>query len=194
LAVHAVLQRVHLDDLSDLDELARLTAEEYQVDASSVAAYARRAAQSGPVRAALNSGRYWREAPVAAAIGDTVIEGTMDLLYEHADGTLGVVDYKTNRLSPGAVAEHTVHCELQGGAYALAVLAATGRTVSSVEFVFAVLNPAEVMRYVGQAVGQIAERAEQAARAGHLSMLLPAEVKVGAMELDLLDRLGAREV
>ncbi|MBV9359543.1 MAG: UvrD-helicase domain-containing protein [Chloroflexi bacterium] len=169
LAVHAVLQRVELGDMSDLEQLARTIAEEYQVDALRIGTYTRRAAQSRPVRAALNSGRYWREVPVAAAIGDTVVEGTIDLLYEHADGTLGVVDYKTDRVPPGDVAQHAVHYELQGGAYAVAVGAATALHVSSVEFVFVALNEGNVIGYFGDAVERLAERAKQAARTRALS-------------------------
>jgi ATP-dependent exoDNAse (exonuclease V) beta subunit len=173
LAVHAVLQRVDLDHLSDLDELARASATEYQVDASSVAAYARRAAVSAPVRAALASGRYWREAPVAVSIGQTIIEGTIDLLYEHVDGTLGVVDYKTHRVSSVDARQPATHYELQGGAYALAVRAVTGQPVSSIEFVFAAVDDGEVIRYLGDEVDRLAERAKQAARDGELSRGLP---------------------
>jgi ATP-dependent exoDNAse (exonuclease V) beta subunit len=185
LAVHAVLQRVDLDTLSDLDELARSIASQYQVDPSRVSAYARRAALSGPVRAAIESRRYWREAPVAVTIGEAVIEGTIDLLYECDDDTLGVVDYKTDDVSSKDMTQHAERYELQGGAYALAVQAVTGRPVSRIEFVFAAVHEGGVIDYAGEAVDGLADRAAQAARTGKLANLIPASDDEGQIELEL---------
>jgi ATP-dependent exoDNAse (exonuclease V) beta subunit len=135
-AVHAVLQLVDLATLEGLDRLAaaRAAAEGIPAEAARVAELARRAALSAPVRRA-TTGRYWREVPVGGRIGDTTIEGFVDLLYEVDDG-LGVVDYKTDQVTAADVEARLNHYRAQGAAYALLAEAATGRPVRSVEFVF----------------------------------------------------------
>jgi ATP-dependent exoDNAse (exonuclease V) beta subunit len=169
LAVHAVLQRVDLESLIDLEILAGDAAQVHAVDPEVVAAHARRAALSPPVRQALESGRLWREVSVGIREGDTLIEGTIDLLKELGDGTLGVVDYKTDRATKSTLPTHAQRYALQGGAYAVAVQRATGRTVSSLEFVFTSLPDAGVIRYESHEVAELMNRAIAAARAGELS-------------------------
>jgi ATP-dependent exoDNAse (exonuclease V) beta subunit len=166
LAVHAVLQRVRLDDLSDLHALASGAAQEYAVEADLVVAHALRATLSVAVRQAFESGRFWREVPVGIREGDTLIEGTIDLLKEYADGTLGVVDYKTDQLSRTAVPARAAYYALQGGAYALAVERATSRTVSSLEFVFTSPADGDVARYDADQVRDLMNEAAAAARVG----------------------------
>jgi ATP-dependent helicase/nuclease subunit A len=69
-------------------------------------------------------------------VGETVLEGFIDLLFEEESG-LVVVDYKTDVLeTEEEVAKRAVHYRLQGGAYALAVQAATWRPVKEVIFLF----------------------------------------------------------
>jgi ATP-dependent exoDNAse (exonuclease V) beta subunit len=165
-AVHAVLQRVRLDDLSDLHALASGAAQECAVDADLVVAHARRATLSVAVRQAVESGRFWREVPVGIREGHTLIEGTIDLLKEYADGTLGVVDYKTDQLSRAAVPARAAYYAFQGGAYALAVERATRRTVSSLEFVFTSPADGEVVRYDADHVRDLMNQAAAAARVG----------------------------
>ena len=48
----------------------------------------------------LFSNRYWRELHVACPLGDQIIEGYVDLVYETAEGLM-VVDYKTDQIQPG---------------------------------------------------------------------------------------------
>jgi ATP-dependent exoDNAse (exonuclease V) beta subunit len=175
LAVHAVLQRAELDNLGDLESVAEAAAREHGVEPTRVVEYARRAAFSEPVREAVRSGRLWREVPVGAQVGQTLIEGTIDLLYAHSDGTLGVVDYKTDRASKSSVVTHAARYELQGGAYALAVQHAVQRKVSTVEFVFAALAEDGVIRYGAEEVVALAGRAERSAREGELSEVLLAD-------------------
>jgi ATP-dependent exoDNAse (exonuclease V) beta subunit len=98
--------------------------------------------------------------------GDTLIEGTIDLLKEYADGTLGVVDYKTDQTSRAAVPAHAARYALQGGAYALAVERATSQSVSSLEFVFTSPADGEVVRYDADQVRDLMNEAAAAARAG----------------------------
>ena len=69
---------------------------------------------------------------VCLHVDGILVEGFVDLLYERADG-LVVVDYKTDVTSDED--ELRRRYRLQGGAYALAVEAATGRAVAAVAFV-----------------------------------------------------------
>jgi ATP-dependent exoDNAse (exonuclease V) beta subunit len=62
------------------------------------------------------------------------------LLYEHEDGSLSVIDYKTDHIAATEIDGRMDHYRLQGGAYAMALERATQRTVSSVEFMFAALG------------------------------------------------------
>ena len=93
------------------------------------------ALDSDIVRRAMASGRWWREVPVAAPVGETVLEGFIDLLFEEEGGL--VVDYKTDVLeAEEEIAERTEHYRIQVGAYALAVQAAIGRPVKEVVLLF----------------------------------------------------------
>jgi ATP-dependent helicase/nuclease subunit A len=137
-AVHAVLQSVDLSTLASLDELAfvQAAAEGIPKRSAEVARLARRAASSDAVKWAVASGRYWREVPVGAPVGDVVLEGFIDLLYEAADG-LVVVDYKTDSVADADVTARARQYRLQGATYALLVAATTQRVVAAVDFVFA---------------------------------------------------------
>ena len=160
-ALHAVLQEVAdrisdqlplpagaaVDDLlAKLDpgigQLAEEKAKYYGVSASSeISTLANRALRSAAVAAALRAPRLWSEIPVAAPIetrrGTVVIEGIIDLLYEHDDGQLVILDYKSDRVD-GAVemARKLDNYRMQGAAYAAAIEQATGRTVKAVQFLF----------------------------------------------------------
>jgi len=82
---------------------------------------------------ALAKGRAWRESYVSAPVGDSglILEGYVDLIFEDDDGSLVIVDYKTDRTTDAAEAY-----ELQLGAYVAAVRRATGREVSEAVLVF----------------------------------------------------------
>jgi ATP-dependent helicase/nuclease subunit A len=84
------------------------------------------------------SARYWREVLVSAPVGNALVEGYIDLLVERADGSLVVVDYKTDSIASSAAADRAAdHYRLQGAAYALALSEKLGRAVNDVVFVFA---------------------------------------------------------
>ena len=136
-AVHAVLQVVPLDSLAGLEQLARAQAgaEGIAAKAPAVVAAVRLVGASAPVRAAVAASRLWREVPVGGSDSGSLLEGFIDLLYEDADG-LRVVDYKTDNASAAEIERRFRHYRLQGGAYALLVQLATGRTVAGVDFVF----------------------------------------------------------
>ncbi len=137
-AVHATLQTV---DLATGDHLAAIAAAQAAAEGvesrvDDVERMARAALGSSAVRAAVAGGRFWRELYVAALIGDTLVEGFIDLLYESADGLI-VVDYKTDALRSAADADVAVGgYRLQGATYALALEHSLQRPVAAVRFVF----------------------------------------------------------
>ena len=98
-AVHAVLQVVDLRTGSDLDDnvQAQAAAEGVPAQADAIARLVRRALDSSIVQRALDSKRWWRETPVAGPVGDGIVEGFIDLLFEEDDGYV-IVDYKTDNL------------------------------------------------------------------------------------------------
>lgn len=138
-AVHAVLQTVDLASGADLEETARAQARAEGIPdrEGEVRALVAGVLGSPIVREAVAGGRFWREVPVAAPVGDVVLEGFVDLLVEGPDG-LVVVDYKTDRLDTEAAVDAAAdRYRLQIGAYALALEKALGRTVSRGVLVFA---------------------------------------------------------
>jgi hypothetical protein len=70
-----------------------------------------------------------------------VLKGALDLLYELPDGSLSVVDHKSDHVAPQDVQQWANRYALQGAAYALAVSRVTGTAVSRVEFVFPAVHP-----------------------------------------------------
>ncbi len=137
-AVHAVLQGVDLASGAGLEAAARAQAEAEGIGdrADDVARLARHALESAAVRAAVASGRYWREVYVGAGLDGVLVEGFIDLLYEDAGG-LVIVDYKTDGLGSEADVERVMpQYRLQAGAYAAALEAATGRPAKAAVFVF----------------------------------------------------------
>ena len=144
-AVHAVLQVVDLNTGSDIDEnvRAQAAAEGVSAQAAEISRLVRRALDSSPVERALASGRWWRETPVAGPVGDGIVEGFIDLLFEEEDGFV-IVDYKTDAIrSEDEIESAKERYRLQGGAYALALSKAAGVKVKEVSFLF--LEPARVI-------------------------------------------------
>ncbi len=136
-AVHAVLQVVDLATGEGLAALARAqaTAEGIEGEHEHIAALARSALDAPCVIEAAGS-RHWREVYVGVPIGDTVLEGYVDLLYRRQDG-LVVVDHKTDQVTTGAQrAAKLAAYRLQLAAYALAVERATGTPVIEARLVF----------------------------------------------------------
>jgi ATP-dependent helicase/nuclease subunit A len=140
-AVHALLQAVDLDDpMTGLPVLARAlaSAEGLAAEAPVVAALAESLLRSPTVVEARRAARRWRELYVAAPIGDRILEGYVDLLFEDDDGRLVVVDYKTDRGRTDAELDQAMaRYRLQGAAYTVALGAALGRPVDRCVFVFA---------------------------------------------------------
>ena len=139
-AVHAVLQTVDLATGAGVDDLAAAQAAAEGVPglAGDISRRVRNVLESASVRAAVASDRYWREVFVAVPVGERVLEGFIDLLYEGPSGELVVVDYKTDGVRSEAEADEAVgRYRLQAAAYALAVQRSLGRTVERCAFLFA---------------------------------------------------------
>jgi len=101
-AVHAVLQFADLTDGHDIPALAAA-----QAASEGVFGHERtieklaRSAIAAPIVATGVHGTHWRELFVAASVGDTVVEGYIDLLVRHPQHGLVVVDYKTDQVAAG---------------------------------------------------------------------------------------------
>jgi ATP-dependent helicase/nuclease subunit A len=137
-AVHATLQLVDLADGHDIGVIAAAAADAELISdrAADVERLARAALDSPSVRAAVSSGRYYREVYVGAPVGGLVVEGFIDLLYEE-EGELVVVDYKTDTVrDDDEVDAAFAHYRLQAAAYALALETALARPVRRCVFVF----------------------------------------------------------
>jgi ATP-dependent exoDNAse (exonuclease V) beta subunit len=129
-AVHSVLQVIDLEQAGDLDALCATHAafEGVATRTADVRALVQSALSSDVVRAAVASGRYWREVYVGVPLGGRVLEGFIDLLVETPDG-LVVIDYKTDRQTDPDDAVLRERYRLQAAAYAVAVEASIGRPV-----------------------------------------------------------------
>ena len=137
-AVHAVLQTIDLATGEGVEDTARAqaTAEGIPQMQSEVEELAQTAVNSDIVRRAVVSGNYWREAHIAAPIGEGVLEGFIDLLFEE-DGELVIVDYKTDAIDEDS-AEYIANSRYreQAGSYALITERVTQKRVKDVVFLF----------------------------------------------------------
>ena len=118
------------------DEIAEFIAARHSIDEAQIAAAAERIAgfvgifAGTPLFAEIAKARWARrELPFLAALGGegAFVQGTIDLLFERADGTLCVVDYKSDRVGEGEMAAHAANYRAQMTAYAEAARLATGR-------------------------------------------------------------------
>ncbi len=139
-AVHAVLQEIDQESGDGLVELAGKQAAAHGVAefADDVADLAKAVLGSAVVREAVKSGRYWRETPVAAGVGQgKSLEGVIDLVFETAPGELVIVDYKTDAVRGRTLAEMAGPYLAQIGAYAAVVDETTSARVVRAVLVFA---------------------------------------------------------
>jgi ATP-dependent exoDNAse (exonuclease V) beta subunit len=84
--------------------------------------------------------RHWRETYVGTVRPDgVVVEGYVDLVYREDDGSLVIVDYKTDAVPPAAIPSRVAYYKPQMDAYREALRDATG-AVGSATLLF--LNPA----------------------------------------------------
>jgi ATP-dependent exoDNAse (exonuclease V) beta subunit len=160
-AVHAVLQTVELDgDPTDRAVVVEAATRAHGVGApaSQVARFVEAVLGSQPVRRALVARRRWREVPVGCVIDGVVLEGRIDLLYEDSDGSLTIVEFKTDLIAPAEAPARAAEHRAQGGAYALALERATGRPVGAIEIVFAALD-GDAVRF--EDIGTLTDRAAE---------------------------------
>ena len=162
-AVHAVLQAIDLATGEGIGDRARAqaAAEGIPEREGEVARLCRDAVDSKVVRRAVASGRYWREVPVAAAVGTGSLHGFIDLLFEE-DGELVVVDYKTDSVSEEETHEAVGRYRLQGGAYAHSIGQVTGKRVKEVVFLYLQPKREERLEDLAGAVADAAAAAERA--------------------------------
>ncbi|GAB90606.1 UvrD-helicase domain-containing protein [Gordonia rhizosphera] len=143
-AVHEVLESVSLDaDLEAIVQAARVAASRVGIaDVEHIAALARSALASEPVRRSAER-EHWREIKLAGLgpDGTTVIEGIADLVYREDDGSLVIVDYKTD---VGVSAATLQAYWAQLAIYANLLARATEEQVAKLELVFCRVGKAEV--------------------------------------------------
>ena len=140
LAVHAVLQEIDLNSGEGIVELASTQAIAHGVatQADEVADLAKAVLDSAVVREAVKSGRFWREAPVAAGVGQgKALEGIIDLIFESSPGELVIVDYKTDAVRGRSLEQMAEPYRTQIGAYAEAVDKTTPARVVRAVLLFA---------------------------------------------------------
>lgn len=127
-AVHGVLQSVDLATGAGLEKAvaAQCVAEGVEDAADLVTNLVQSALASETVqRAAFRP--HWREMYIGTVQDDgMVLEGYVDLVYREDDGSLVIVDYKTDAIPAGAVATRTQYYAPQMQAYVQGITSATG--------------------------------------------------------------------
>lgn len=138
-AVHAALQTLpwNADDAT-IEAVARAqaVAEAVPDRAEEAASLIRYALGSEVAQRARTARRALREVPFALTNDGTLLEGYADLIIEAEDGSIEVVDWKTDHVAPTAVPDRLAHYALQAGIYVLGLETATGRKVTRVTYVF----------------------------------------------------------
>jgi len=132
-AAHAVLQVVDLASGVGLDAAvaAQSMAEGVIGQEALVRSLVRSALASELVQRAATR-EHWRETYVGTVrADDTVLEGYVDLVYREDDGTLVIVDYKTDAVPSGAIGSRVTYYKPQMDAYREALTAATGARVTT---------------------------------------------------------------
>ncbi|MEJ7630332.1 MAG: 3'-5' exonuclease, partial [Nocardioidaceae bacterium] len=130
-AAHGVLQVVDLATGDGLEEAvaSQCIAEGVTEHADVVRGLVRSALESDIVRRAAERA-HWRETYVGMVEADgLVVEGFVDLVYREDDGSLVVVDYKTDAIPAAAIGARTQFYAPQVAAYEKAVAAASACSV-----------------------------------------------------------------
>jgi ATP-dependent helicase/nuclease subunit A len=132
-AVHAVLQVIDLLTGAGVAEAvaAQSLAEGVLGHEALVRSLVDSALASEVVRRAATR-EHWRETYVGTVRADgTLLEGYIDLVYREDDGTLAIVDYKTDAVPSGAIPSRVTYNTPQMTAYREALGAATAQLVSA---------------------------------------------------------------
>jgi ATP-dependent exoDNAse (exonuclease V) beta subunit len=137
-AVHGILQDIDFADHLNIDELAQQAANEYAIPEleADIAQLVRNVLESPTVALATNDNS-WSEAWVAAEIEDGIeVEGSVDLVIQHDDDSITIIDYKTDLVHGELLEERARGYESQLAGYAL-VLEKMGMKVRDAVLVFA---------------------------------------------------------
>jgi ATP-dependent exoDNAse (exonuclease V) beta subunit len=132
-AVHAVLQVIDLATGDGLDQAvaAQSVVEGLVGNEDLIRSLVQSALDSEVVKRAAAS-QHWRETYVGTVRDDgTTLEGYVDLIYRENDGSLTVVDYKTDAVPAAAIASRVAYYKPQMDAYRECLTASTGGEVST---------------------------------------------------------------
>jgi ATP-dependent helicase/nuclease subunit A len=141
-AVHRTLELSDLMLTDDLPRHAQSAARAAEVaDWNLVAEMASSALASDPVRRA-STREHWLELPMTFATDGVVLEGVADLVYREDDGSLVIVDFKTDRTLDQETLEGYW---AQLTAYANMIHGATGEPVSALRLIQCSQSPARVI-------------------------------------------------
>ena len=137
-AVHSVLQDVNFDDHANIDELIQQAVDAYSLSESpDDIAHLVNNVLASPTIAGASASNSWRESWVAAEVADGVeVEGAIDLVVRNTDGTVTIVDYKTDRVTGADLETRAQGYEPQLAGYAI-VLEKLGMKVRDAVLVFA---------------------------------------------------------
>jgi hypothetical protein len=153
LLVHRALEMAGRDPGREPEELVREAAHAAGDEPGDpererrAAALLARALRDPAVAAVAGAPRSWREVPFLLPIGEDFLSGTIDVLVEGTDGSLSIVDWKTERVGPGGAERAKERHRPQALAYAWAVHRITGREVREVRLVFLACDPVETASF-----------------------------------------------
>jgi len=138
-AVHGVLQVVDLASGDGLDDaVAAQTVAEGVVEFTGLVTALVQSTLGSDVVKRAAAREYWRESYVGMVQEDgTVLEGFVDLIYREDDGSLVVVDYKTDDTPDGALASRVAYYAPQVNAYRTIVQTASDGPTAAPMLVFA---------------------------------------------------------
>jgi ATP-dependent helicase/nuclease subunit A len=137
-AVHGVLQVVDLASGGGLEDAvaAQCVAEGVVEFTALVTALVQSALDSDVVKRAA-ARQHWRESYVGMVQDGTVLEGFVDLIYREDDGSLVIVDYKTDDAPDAALPSRVAYYAPQLNAYQMIVETATEEPTAAPILVFA---------------------------------------------------------
>jgi ATP-dependent helicase/nuclease subunit A len=137
LAFHGVMERLDLSARGTLKMLCRIEALEYSIPGSAekLEAMALRCLEHPLMERVKRAKRLFREVPFSVSLDGSLVEGTIDLLFEE-EGRWVIVDYKTDDVFGESLEQRFQSYREQGLWYARAVREAAGCKVKEVAFFF----------------------------------------------------------
>jgi ATP-dependent helicase/nuclease subunit A len=136
LAFHDLMELLDISLETVPESLTRAVAHRYRLEGSDdLRILAEETLRSSLLREAASSSRRYREVPFTFRLGEGIIEGRIDLLYE-MEGCWRIVDYKTDDIPREAVDDRFAAYRVQGACYALAASGLGIGPIGSVAFYF----------------------------------------------------------